>query len=215
MENTFTKIGYHENNLISIERKNQIFVAMKPVIKGVGLKWKIYKKNFKEAEFNCIKHEINNQNLILIALSDFHSWLQGIKVKKQFRDQLKFYQTYSYQIIHQYWLQNNDNPCKSCIFGKIRTGIVEERNFIKVNKNNLNTLLRSVDILCHWFAHFAQDEDKMKVAGFFNTSKLGMTLLSGEINRPLIPHDLFNKCSWSEALHQLQNLYSNGKQSKP
>lgn len=213
MENSSTEIGYHESNLISIESENQIFVAVKPIIKGVGLKWKIYKKEFRSLDYNCIKREINNQKFTMISLANLDSWLHTLKVNKANRKNLDFYLKNTYQILQQYWIKKKHNPCNCCPFGNIKDGIPNERGIIRVNKGNLESLLRSVDILCHWYDQYAATASKEKIGGFIRTCKLGMTLLSTEIDRTLLPHDILNNCSWQDALNKIQFIHDNDPKS--
>jgi len=106
-------IPFHSNELVTFkdERDGEIYVAMKPIVTGMGLDWAGQFTKIKENPLYCdtsieLESNVGTRNYICLPKSQLPRWLYSInpnKVKPEIADQIILYQDETAMAIDNYW----------------------------------------------------------------------------------------------------------------
>jgi len=108
-------IPFEGTNLISVkdERTGEVFVALKPIVEAIGLKWKSQHKKLIRLEQEGItirRYLVNTsggkQEMIFIRVEDLPAYLYSInaaKVKEELREKLLKFKRETTKVINDYW----------------------------------------------------------------------------------------------------------------
>ncbi|MFC0179006.1 phage antirepressor N-terminal domain-containing protein [Thorsellia kenyensis] len=108
-----TVVIFKGSSLITTKIKGIEYVAMRPVIEGIGLDWASQSTKLKRAahKFNCcdiatVAQDGKLRQMLCIPLKKLNGWLFSInpqKVKESVRDKLIAYQEECFVALHDYW----------------------------------------------------------------------------------------------------------------
>ncbi|HAT1683146.1 TPA: hypothetical protein I8Y21_003870 [Klebsiella oxytoca] len=106
------------------------YVAMKPIVEGIGMDWTGQQKklNKYKDKFGCRHMSIPSagglQEMLCMPLRKLNGWLFSInpnKVKATIRDKLISYQEECFTVLHDYWM-------KGVVVNPRRVSVMEELN---------------------------------------------------------------------------------------
>ncbi|TKI02882.1 hypothetical protein FCN80_23505 [Martelella alba] len=107
------EVMFNGNKLTTIRDNGTEFVAMRPIVEGIGLNWKTqYRKLTSQKEkFGCghmtIPSSGGPQQMLCMPLRKLNGWLFSInpaKVKIAIRERLVAYQEECFKALHDYWV---------------------------------------------------------------------------------------------------------------
>jgi len=107
-----TSLPFHGQHIITAMVAGVAYVAMKPVVEGIGLDWKTqYRKLLGQADkFGCGHMTMPSngglQQMLCLPLKKLNGWLFSInpaKVCEDIRDRLVRYQEECFTALHDYW----------------------------------------------------------------------------------------------------------------
>ena len=94
-------IPFDGKKLMAVEHDGQIYVAMRPIVEGIGLDWKVQHrklvstKKFSHGHMTTTGTDGKKYQMLCIPLRKLNGWLFSInpeKVKESIRDTLIAYQ---------------------------------------------------------------------------------------------------------------------------
>lgn len=119
-------VSFHGQNLELIEQNGEAYIAMRPVVEGLGLDWSAQRRKLKKYRVRfgrvVIKFPSKGgiQNTACIPLKKLNGWLLLIntnKVRADIKAKLETYQEECSQVLYEYWFKGvskkssaNDNP---------------------------------------------------------------------------------------------------------
>lgn len=107
-----TSLPFHGQHIVTAMAAGVAYVAMKPVVEGIGLDWKTqYRKLLAQADkFGCghmtMPSKGGLQQMLCLPLKKLNGWLFSInpaKVRDDIRDRLVRYQEECFTALHDYW----------------------------------------------------------------------------------------------------------------
>lgn len=108
-----TSLPFHGQHIITAMAAGIAYVAMKPIVEGIGLDWKTqYRKLLNQGDkFNCghmtmVAADKKLREVLCIPLKKLNGWLFSInpaKVRDDIRDRLVRYQEDCFTALHDYW----------------------------------------------------------------------------------------------------------------
>lgn len=109
--NAITKVPFYGNELITVEQSGEIYVAMKPVVEGIGIDWySQYRKIISSQRYShmTIPFETvgGKQDMIFLPLKKLNGWLFSInadKCRPDIRQRVKTYQEECFQVLYEYF----------------------------------------------------------------------------------------------------------------
>ncbi|MCJ9179713.1 phage antirepressor N-terminal domain-containing protein [Acinetobacter baumannii] len=111
---TLTQINvpFHSADLVIIEFNNQPFIAMRPIVEGMGLTWQSQYEKLKQ-RFSSVITEIvttgkdgKQYNMVCLPVRKLFGWLMTIspnKVNPEIRDTVIMYQQECDDVLWEYW----------------------------------------------------------------------------------------------------------------
>lgn len=109
--NQVTTIKFHDQELTTIEKDGEIFVALKPIVLGMGMDWYTQFRKIKDDTRYShmtipLKTSGGTQDMFCLPLKKLNGWLFGInplKVKKEIREKVIMYQEECFEVLYDYW----------------------------------------------------------------------------------------------------------------
>jgi hypothetical protein len=112
-KNEITKVPFYGNELITVERDGQVFVAMKPITDGMGLSWstQAQKLERQKNKFNCVHmntvaEDGRTREMLCLPVKKLNGWLFSINVEKcrpDIREKIRTYQEECFQVLYDYF----------------------------------------------------------------------------------------------------------------
>ena len=106
-------IQFHGNELLSVREPNgKIYIAMKPIVEGMGLEWSRQSKKIKEdGRFNCVhKYMVGidgkNREMLSMEFGSLPAFLYSInpnKVREDLKEKILAFQQETFNVINNYW----------------------------------------------------------------------------------------------------------------
>lgn len=106
-------IPFHDKPLELIDRHEMPFVAMRPIVDGIGMAWPSQRRKLKKrfastvTEILTVTDEGKKHAMLCLPLDQLPAWLDTIhagKAAPHIRDRIHRYQAESYEILRQYWI---------------------------------------------------------------------------------------------------------------
>lgn len=109
--NAISKVPFYGNELITVEKNGEIYVAMKPIVEGIGIDWySQYRKIISSQRYShmTIPFETvgGKQDMIFLPLKKLNGWLFSInadKCRPDIRRKVKTYQEECFQVLYEYF----------------------------------------------------------------------------------------------------------------
>ena len=107
-----TSLAFHGQHIVTAMAAGVAYVAMKPVVEGIGLDWKTqYRKLLAQSDkFGCghmtMPSKGGFQQMLCLPIKKLNGWLFSInpaKVRDDIRDRLVSYQEECFTALHDYW----------------------------------------------------------------------------------------------------------------
>ena len=84
------RIGFRDTTLICLERDDELFVALRPVVEGMGLDWKSqHRKLMADSDRFCVRHmttqipgDDQRREMLCLPLRRLNGWLMSISPSK-------------------------------------------------------------------------------------------------------------------------------------
>ncbi len=112
-EGKLVSVPFHKQSLPSFQRDGEIYVAMKPIVEGMGLAWHGQFERIKRNEILSEGIRVirtpsagGEQEMVSLPLKLLNGWLFGIdtkRVKPEIREVILTYQRESYDVLYRYW----------------------------------------------------------------------------------------------------------------
>lgn len=105
-------VPFYNRELLLIEHKGQPYVAMKPIVRGIGLDWKsqhaklLNRFNSTMAIITTVGKDGKPREMLCLPLRKLPAWLYSINLKKvspAIREPLQRYQEECDEVLWQYW----------------------------------------------------------------------------------------------------------------
>lgn len=107
------EVNFNQSKLITVKKDGIEYVAMRPVVEGIGLNWSAQqqKLNKQKDKFNCIAintvaNDGKNRKVLCIPLKKLNGWLFSINplnIKESLQGKLIKYQEECFTALHDYW----------------------------------------------------------------------------------------------------------------
>lgn len=106
-------IPFHDKPLVLIDHHEQPFVAMRPIVDGMGMAWPPQRQKLKKrfaatvTEIATVADDGRKRAMLCLPLKQLPSWLNTIhpeKVAPHIRDSIRRYQTECDEVLWQYWM---------------------------------------------------------------------------------------------------------------
>lgn len=115
-----TAIDFHGHPIVATMHNDEMHVGMKSVCEGIGLQWQAQYNRIKRNQIlNSVVSMIDitasdnkTYKTVCLPLSMLNGWLFGVdanRVKENVREKLITYQKECFQVLHDYWF-NNQTP---------------------------------------------------------------------------------------------------------
>jgi len=137
MKQELQTIKFYDNEIFTVEKDGEHYVAMKPVCENIGLQW--------QAQFNRIKrHPVlsegvsmmdiplngGDQKMLMLPIKLLNGWLFTVdanRVKPEIRDRLLKYQRECFDVLNQYWQNKSlqgkvDSSSTAACFSELTRG---------------------------------------------------------------------------------------------
>lgn len=122
-------IPFDGKKLIAVEHDGQIYVAMRPIVEGIGLEWARQAEKLNHTKFSCVHMyttgvDGKKYQMLCIPLKKLNGWLFSVnpeKVKESIRNTLIAYQEECFVVLYDYWHQGE------AIRAKVQTELNEWR----------------------------------------------------------------------------------------
>jgi phage antirepressor YoqD-like protein len=111
--------NFYGKDLLTAQIMKEVYVAMKPIVEGVGLDWKGQSKKISvSSRYGHIKIPLQTaggiQEMLCIPLKKLNGWLFSVnpqKVRPEIRNTVIRYQEECFQTLHEYWIKgSSENP---------------------------------------------------------------------------------------------------------
>lgn len=107
-------VDFHGQELVTVNMDGVIYVAMKPVVEGMGMDWanQFVKIKHRQERFNCcdiamVAQDGKPRTMISIPLKKLNGWLFGINPAKipdaEVRSRVELYQEECFEALYNYW----------------------------------------------------------------------------------------------------------------
>ncbi len=106
-------VDFHGHTLITVLCNGIEYVAMKPVVMGIGLDWRSQQRKIAEQKekFNCghmpiVADDGKKRSMICMPLANLNGWLLSInpeKVRPEIRATVMMYQKECFVVLYDYW----------------------------------------------------------------------------------------------------------------
>ncbi|WP_053764677.1 phage antirepressor N-terminal domain-containing protein [Leptospirillum ferriphilum] len=114
MANEVKMVPFHGHTLFLVERNNEPYTPMKPIVEGMGLDWKSQytKIASNQARWGMVKitiqvpEDTQYRETVLIPLRKTAAWLMTVspnKVKPEIREKILLYQNECDDVLWKYW----------------------------------------------------------------------------------------------------------------
>lgn len=114
MKDIIQTVDFHDQTLITLEKDNQHYVAMKPICENIGLNWEAQRQRISRDEvLNSVACMIKATGtdskiykMLCLPLQYLNGWLFGVdtnRVKAEIKDKLITYKKECYQALFDYW----------------------------------------------------------------------------------------------------------------
>jgi len=114
MNNQLIPVPFYSDTVVLVERQNQPYVAMKPIVNNLGLNWKSQYEKLS-AKFSStisiietVGEDGKNREMVCLPLRKLPAWLYSInpgKVAPELRDAIIRYQEECDEALWNYWTQ--------------------------------------------------------------------------------------------------------------
>lgn len=105
-----TSVSFHSNTLLTAEVNDAHYVAMKPIVDGMGLAWQVQHRKIADPRYNHMVIPFQTpggiQEMVCIPITKLNGWLFSInpeKVKSEIREKVIQYQEECFVVLHDYW----------------------------------------------------------------------------------------------------------------
>lgn len=132
---TVVTVTFYGTEIMTIKVGDEVFVAMRPVVEGLGLSWprqsqKLQgnKEKFKCCHMATVAEDGKNREILVIPLRKLNGWLFSVnpmKVKREIREKLIHYQEECFAALYSYWHNGvavNPNAIPDAPTGPTMTG---------------------------------------------------------------------------------------------
>lgn len=105
-------IPFHDKPLVLIDHHEQPFVAMRPIVDGMGMDWKSQQRKLNKrftstvVILTTVADDGRKRAMLCLPLKQLPSWLNTIhpeKVAPHIRDSIRRYQAECDEVLWQYW----------------------------------------------------------------------------------------------------------------
>ncbi|MBU2648432.1 phage antirepressor KilAC domain-containing protein [bacterium] len=106
-------VDFYGTSIPTAQLNDQVFVAMRPVVEGMGLNWSVQQKklNKNRSKFSCVLMDTTGADgkqysMLHMLLRKLNGWLFTInpeKVKPEIKETVIRYQEECFQVLHDYW----------------------------------------------------------------------------------------------------------------
>lgn len=113
MGNQLITVDFYGKGLETFEHNGEPYVAMKPVVEGMGLDWasqyvklKQDGNKFNHCVINMVAKDGKNRDVVAMPLKKLNGWLFSInpnKVRSDTKEVVEFYQERCFEVLHDYW----------------------------------------------------------------------------------------------------------------
>lgn len=111
---TLKTVDFHNQTLITLEKDNQHYVAMKPICENIGLDWEAQRQRIMRDEVlnstafmtKVVAEDGKKREMLCLPIQYLNGWLFGVdvsRVKVEIKDKLIMYKKECYQVLHDYW----------------------------------------------------------------------------------------------------------------
>lgn len=116
MSNSTTVVRFNDANLVTANIDGIKYVAMRPIVEGIGLDWatqlRKLKKSFKKHGCSHMPTPTNSgyQDMLYMPLNKLNGWLFSVnpeKVRPELKDTIIQYQEECFVALHDYWSQRD------------------------------------------------------------------------------------------------------------
>jgi hypothetical protein len=110
-KNEIIKVPFYGNELITVEQNGSVYVAMKPIVEGIGLDWRSqHQKISSSKRYGDITIPFETaggkQDMIFLPMKKLNGWLFSINADKchpDIRQKVKTYQEECFQVLYEYF----------------------------------------------------------------------------------------------------------------
>ncbi len=111
-------VSFYNRELITIEVEGECFIAMKPVVEGMGLDWDAQRRKIKDSgrygDTTLPLQTVGGlQEMVCIPLTKLSGWLFSInpeKVNEDRRESVIRYQEECFEVLHNHWVKRVQAP---------------------------------------------------------------------------------------------------------
>jgi hypothetical protein len=121
--NDLATVSFHGKDLTTIGVDSECYVAMKPIVEGVGLDWTGQQKKlvaqgnkFNYRHISIVAADGKRREMLCIPLAKLNGWLFSInpsKVKPEIRDAVTRYQDECFEVLYQHWMTRYQRPTQA------------------------------------------------------------------------------------------------------
>jgi len=114
-ESVIITVPFHGETLVTVGVDSKCYVAMKPIVEGIGLDWGTqYRKLMAQAKKFSICHmtmpgaDGKHYEMLCIPLEKLNGWLFSVnpaKVKPDLHHKITQYQEGCFQVLYEYWMK--------------------------------------------------------------------------------------------------------------
>lgn len=117
-------VTFNNRQLTTLKQGDQVFVAMKPVVEGMGLNWDSQRKRIRRdpilspvaVMMTGTGSDGKSYDLLCLPLDKLSGWLLGIdvnRVRPELKDTIIEYQKHHYDVLFSYWHNREKTQCKA------------------------------------------------------------------------------------------------------
>lgn len=114
MSNQIQIVNFHDQSLITLQKDNVAYVAMKSVCENIGLDWEAQRQRISRDEvlnsvacmIKATASDRKTYQMLCLPIHYLNGWLFGVdvnRVKENNREKLITYKKECYQALHDYW----------------------------------------------------------------------------------------------------------------
>lgn len=148
-------VTFNNRQLTTLKQGDQVFVAMKPVVEGMGLNWDSQRKRIRRdpilspvaVMMTGTGSDGKSYDLLCLPLDKLNGWLAGIdanRVRPELKDTIIEYQKHCYDVLYSYW-HGKEMPERPQ-FKVPRTYLEAMEECVRIEKERL-ALEHKVDVL--------------------------------------------------------------------
>ncbi len=109
--NAMTRIPFYGNDLITVKKDGQIYVAINPIVEAIGINWPSQRQKIASSDkWDEITMPVDagddEQDMIFLPLKKLNCWLYSIhreKCRPEIRYKLSAYQEECFQVLYGYF----------------------------------------------------------------------------------------------------------------